>query len=108
MTSHTFADVFFFSSRRRHTRYIGDWSSDVCSSDLGGGRAGFVRILGFLFSGRFAPARSRFGRRFARELANQLARAVEKLDRHLIFGFFLEGIVGNRAGSWILDRKSVV
>src|SRR5436189_1680988 len=26
---------FFFSSRRRHTRYIGDWSSDVCSSDLG-------------------------------------------------------------------------
>src|SRR5437879_10206435 len=27
-------DFFFFSSRRRHTRYIGDWSSDVCSSDL--------------------------------------------------------------------------
>src|SRR5437764_11280957 len=27
-------DPFFFSSRRRHTRYIGDWSSDVCSSDL--------------------------------------------------------------------------
>src|ERR1017187_9694434 len=26
--------VLFFSSRRRHTRYIGDWSSDVCSSDL--------------------------------------------------------------------------
>src|SRR5437763_11812561 len=25
--------IFFFSSRRRHTRYIGDWSSDVCSSD---------------------------------------------------------------------------
>src|SRR6195256_3076627 len=24
----------FCSSRRRHTRYIGDWSSDVCSSDL--------------------------------------------------------------------------
>src|SRR5256885_14712326 len=28
-------DVFFFSSRRRHTRLQGDWSSDVCSSDLG-------------------------------------------------------------------------
>src|ERR1017187_5926298 len=26
--------VGFFSSRRRHTMYIGDWSSDVCSSDL--------------------------------------------------------------------------
>src|SRR3712207_8449770 len=29
---------FFFSSRRRHTRYWRDWSSDVCSSDLGDGR----------------------------------------------------------------------
>src|SRR3712207_8642171 len=28
--------IFFFSSRRRHTRYWRDWSSDVCSSDLAG------------------------------------------------------------------------
>src|SRR5690606_42000547 len=28
--------LFFFSSRRRHTRFSRDWSSDVCSSDLGG------------------------------------------------------------------------
>src|SRR5688500_19857512 len=27
-------EYFFFSSRRRHTRLQGDWSSDVCSSDL--------------------------------------------------------------------------
>src|SRR5690606_39805257 len=27
---------FFFSSRRRHTRFSRDWSSDVCSSDLKG------------------------------------------------------------------------
>src|SRR3712207_7508374 len=27
-------DVLFFASRRRHTRYWLDWSSDVCSSDL--------------------------------------------------------------------------
>src|SRR5690606_39613888 len=27
-------DFFFFSSRRRHTRFSRDWSSDVCSSDL--------------------------------------------------------------------------
>src|SRR5690606_40014845 len=26
--------MFFFSSRRRHTRFSRDWSSDVCSSDL--------------------------------------------------------------------------
>src|SRR5207253_5656206 len=30
--------VFFFSSRRRHTRWPRDWSSDVCSSDLALGR----------------------------------------------------------------------
>src|SRR5919106_2859100 len=30
---------FFFSRRRRHTRLQGDWSSDVCSSDLPSGRA---------------------------------------------------------------------
>src|SRR5256885_6432750 len=33
---------FFFSSRRRHTRLQGDWSSDVCSSDLPGFRKGKV------------------------------------------------------------------
>src|SRR5690606_40557027 len=30
-------NLFFFSSRRRHTSFSRDWSSDVCSSDLGGG-----------------------------------------------------------------------
>src|SRR2546430_9276292 len=39
--------LFFFSSRRRHTRFDCDWSSDVCSSDLG-------RVLD-----PFAPARRR-------------------------------------------------
>src|SRR5690606_40204260 len=50
--------AFFFSSRRRHTRFSRDWSSDVCSSDLGAlfmnqsdnpanpaGYAGFVEEL---------------------------------------------------------------
>src|SRR2546427_1661722 len=30
----SFSRFFFFSSRRRHTRFDCDWSSDVCSSDL--------------------------------------------------------------------------
>src|SRR5205814_7429633 len=30
--------LFFFSSRRRHTRCLSDWSSDVCSSDLASAR----------------------------------------------------------------------
>src|SRR5256885_9768832 len=48
-----FLMLFFFSSRRRHTRLQGDWSSDVCSSDL-------ARVLGGLRRpdqglGRHAP-----------------------------------------------------
>src|SRR5690348_17546467 len=34
MESQSIQSGFFFSSRRRHTRWTGDWSSDVCSSDL--------------------------------------------------------------------------
>src|SRR5256885_13054128 len=36
--------LFFFSSRRRHTRLQGDWSSDVCSSDLNGSFACTFRV----------------------------------------------------------------
>src|SRR3989449_9573055 len=34
MTDRRVSSLFFFSSRRRHTRCSRDWSSDVCSSDL--------------------------------------------------------------------------
>src|SRR5207253_8159862 len=37
---------FFFSSRRRHTRWPRDWSSDVCSSDLGKGGVGKTAMAG--------------------------------------------------------------
>src|SRR6266436_7212280 len=49
-----FSDLSFFSSRRRHTRCSRDWSSDVCSSDLGAGSYetlgvvdGIARIVGY-------------------------------------------------------------
>src|SRR5262245_63499107 len=48
---------FFFSSRRRHTRCLSDWSSDVCSSDL------FLRFAFFAF---FALAGVRLAFRSAR------------------------------------------
>src|SRR5207248_7801883 len=35
---------FFFSSRRRHTRSYGDWSSDVCSSDLARRRPAIAQV----------------------------------------------------------------
>src|SRR5690348_18136725 len=45
-----FFGFFFFSSRRRHTRWTGDWSSDVCSSDLAFGQntlldGSFVKVF---------------------------------------------------------------
>src|SRR5258706_8872426 len=36
---------FFFSSRRRHTRLVSDWSSDVCSSDLESASLGKARRI---------------------------------------------------------------
>src|ERR1039457_3635169 len=42
--------IFFFSSRRRHTRLQGDWSSDVCSSDLFGGGKKSVRPCDRVFA----------------------------------------------------------
>src|SRR5437016_9848204 len=36
---HPTDERFFFSSRRRHTRLVSDWSSDVCSSDLSASRS---------------------------------------------------------------------
>src|SRR5690349_14197944 len=45
---------FFFSSRRRHTRSLRDWSSDVCSSDLD---TFFVVRHGTVAVGNFVPPR---------------------------------------------------
>src|SRR5256885_3073988 len=48
---------FFFSSRRRHTRLQGDWSSDVCSSDLPLVRQSKPRFRLFDFERRAVPDR---------------------------------------------------
>ena len=54
---------FFFSSRRRHTRYIGDWSSDVCSSDLlhAWELKALAGTVDMLFTGRMHLAIGAFG-----------------------------------------------
>src|SRR2546429_988333 len=51
--------LFFFPSRRRHTRCSRDWSSDVCSSDLGGAgstRRWFLLSTGAIEAGRLQAA----------------------------------------------------
>src|SRR5256886_8835907 len=52
---------FFFSSRRRHTRFDCDWSSDVCSSDLRGDPTGKDRSVGedFVFWRKFGGGGNR-------------------------------------------------
>src|SRR5207248_2659715 len=47
---------FFFSSRRRHTRSYGDWSSDVCSSDLSVAGRIVVPRIGYYSASKFALA----------------------------------------------------
>src|SRR5256885_16648731 len=59
--------LFFFASRRRHTRLQGDWSSDVCSSDLGsliameaaarlGARVSHLVLVGTAYPMKVSPA----------------------------------------------------
>src|SRR5437879_12250197 len=60
---------FFFSSRRRHTRYIGDWSSDVCSSDLP------QYAAASLWEGFHLPARGRQPGNFRRATRRSLVAA---------------------------------
>src|SRR2546430_3272381 len=65
------SDVFFFSSRRRHTRFDCDWSSDVCSSDL-------VVREGTLFTGGGVTAGIDMALTVMAEIAGQdLAEAVQ-------------------------------
>src|SRR5438045_527138 len=62
---------FFFSSRRRHTRCLSDWSSDVCSSDL-------------IFQGR---SKWREGNRCAASfLPHQIAREEQRHGLKAAFG----------------------
>src|SRR5690625_7487062 len=64
---------FFFSSRRRHTRWPRDWSSDVCSSDLNPLDA--PRIDNNYLSTERDRAAARAGIRMARRVLDQSAYA---------------------------------
>src|SRR5260221_6554327 len=65
---------FFFSSRRRHTRSLCDWSSDVCSSDLPA-RPGWVLDQTF-------------------DLFDRLGATDEQLDFPVIYASALRGFAG--------------
>src|SRR5256885_8659796 len=76
---------FFFSSRRRHTRLQGDWSSDVCSSDLvddgGINLAGVQRLLSIAeIVERIRPL-MRDESLTARDTKRRLAHELDELSR---------------------------
>src|SRR5215212_6575888 len=87
--------VFFFSSRRRHTRCLSDWSSDVCSSDLA--KASRAALSGSSASaGAERTARSRVARK--RSLSSFMKRRVAGGERVRVggmggeFNFLLSGL----------------
>src|SRR5256885_8023505 len=82
--------VFFFSSRRRHTRLQGDWSSDVCSSDLITSRVLCIPSFGSCTTSS-SGEKTRHPRTKLQKLETTLAAS----------GLVLPEIV-------LLDRKSVV
>src|SRR5256885_12703804 len=81
---------FFFSSRRRHTRLQGDWSSDVCSSDL------------LLAHHRVAAALGRAGL----ALLALVALGGAGLAFRLLVAGLLLGLARLLVGLAVLDRKS--
>src|SRR5438876_3482685 len=65
---------FFFSSRRRHTRWTGDWSSDVCSSDLTEGELMLQpRLVGLDVLAREARLKHEFAFRAVTDADTELA-----------------------------------
>src|SRR5207248_8839429 len=86
---------FFFSSRRRHTRSYGDWSSDVCSSDLFGLARGVVLVSAGSLLG--ASAAFFIGRTLAREWTQQRIAAWPRFRA-------LDGALGER-GLWIVRSE---
>src|SRR5688572_26987988 len=89
-------DYFVFSSRRRHTRFDCDWSSDVCSSDLE------TVVIGNTIGGGSLPANPP---------GSQAAVHIGSAWRTFIGGATAEErnhISGKTVGIQISDRKSVV
>src|SRR5690606_40840050 len=94
--------LFFFSSRRRHTRFSRDWSSDVCSSDLYFAAEHGPSVCGFAFRVKNAQ----------KAYARALELGAQPMELHT--GFMelrlpaIKGIGGAPLYLIDRDRKSVV
>src|SRR5438045_6193469 len=106
--------MFFFSSRRRHTRCLSDWSSDVCSSDL----LRLTQVLVRLLQSGVEPHLTRGERQVLAQLTEKLAVGARKACRlapgcdHDAKDLVLDAQGGDHQGTQAptreTDRKSVV
>src|SRR6266478_6550983 len=98
-TSMSFICFFFFSSRRRHTSFDCDWSSDVCSSDLQWPILTYVPSL--------PPAK------FVHEAGDRIGRAIDSLVSPGVVisgGLVRQSVLspGVRVNSWATVERSVL
>src|SRR5256885_10817923 len=96
--------MLFFSSRRRHTRLQGDWSSDVCSSDLESSQKRVKDRISSLHS-KIAETREEFeiSHKQHQQVLTDLARVSAELEELREENLKLEHGRGLRAGAleWI-------
>src|SRR5690625_5521135 len=90
--------MFFFSSRRRHTRWPRDWSSDVCSSDLN--RLG--RTLGKTALGRIGRA---FHVKNHRIFGNLLLDGFHNIHKTAVTSLMVSMIFGGRGRPFPVSRS---
>src|SRR5690348_17596653 len=88
--------VFFFSSRRRHTIWTGDWSSDVCSSDLSQTFTVFATQNPVEFEGTYPLPEAELDRFMAKVLVGYPAAAVEQG----ILGRVVQGFEADRPATY--------
>src|SRR5256885_10044299 len=81
--------LFFFSSRRRHTRLQGDWSSDVCSSDLDVPRLAkkIARPVRYIRFGCWSLSRCRHSHSYLRKEIRQDRKSTRLNSSHLVISY---------------------
>src|SRR6266511_3538476 len=110
---YNFIFFFFFPSRRRHTRFSRDWSSDVCSSDLCDGLSaekidGFLRKWLRLLPHPFTRADRRAVYRYDISILQPEFSLTQMLDRPLSGRVFFEEIIRENIDVGRPDRISLV
>src|SRR5690606_41099351 len=94
--------LLFFSSRRRHTRFSRDWSTDVCSSDLGN-RAGRLRHLADVPLKDIAAFRFLLHALTSAKINAEFAAALLERVRHLLANLV---VIGNRSEERRVGKES--